>query len=371
MRRPVIISGARNIRKLLTYCSFCLLLAASASQGQGVTERSIPLGDALSRALAKSSLTTADDKPFHIRIHLAESTNPPSDYRAEIEEYWVSPQEWRRSIDSPSFKQVVVVDGTKVSEKDTGDYFPLWLQNFVTAIFNPVPNAQFWNRLDARITQIVLPNGQHSDACVREKSKVGSDLVKNDAFSSLCFDGDGMIGFFGSPGYSMEFHDYKSFGKKRIARRYQEDPEPGTEIVARVVLLENLTKPDPSLFAVAEPTPVEQRIRSIPVTQNLIEQAALNEPEIMWPPVHSGNTTGLLTMYISIDRAGRVREAYPLNSDNAGLQDAARDQLLKWHLKPAIAEGVPVQIEAAVSFRFSTTLADAQSRPPASTSPNQ
>jgi hypothetical protein len=174
-------------------------LVASASQGQGITEKSVALGGALSHALEKSSLTEANDKPFHIRIHLVESTNSPSNYRAEIEEYWVSPQQWRRSIDSPLFKQLVIVDGAKISEKDTGDYFPLWLQNFVTAIFDPVPNARFWDNLGAQITQITLPNGQHSDSCVREKFRVGSDSVKNDAFSNLCFDPDGMISFFGSP----------------------------------------------------------------------------------------------------------------------------------------------------------------------------
>jgi outer membrane biosynthesis protein TonB len=62
-------------------------------------------------------------------------------------------------------------------------------------------------------------------------------------------------------------------------------------------------------------------------------------------------------MYVSVDRQGRVREAYPLNSDNGGLQDAARDQLLKWKLKPMAAKGVPVQAEAALTFRFETTLA--------------
>ena len=60
---------------------------------------------------------------------------------------------------------------------------------------------------------------------------------------------------------------------------------------------------------------------------------------------------------VSVDRQGRVREAYPLNSDNAGLQDAARDQLLKWKLKPMASKGVPVQAEAPLTFRFETTLA--------------
>jgi hypothetical protein len=62
-------------------------------------------------------------------------------------------------------------------------------------------------------------------------------------------------------------------------------------------------------------------------------------------------------MYISVNRNGQVQEAYPLNSDNAQLQDAARDQLLKWKLTPIVANGVPVQAESAISFRFETKMA--------------
>jgi TonB family protein len=73
-------------------------------------------------------------------------------------------------------------------------------------------------------------------------------------------------------------------------------------------------------------------------------------------------------MYVSVDRQGHVREAYPLNSDNAGLQDAARDQLLKWKLKPMAANGVPVQAEAPLTFRFETTLATNAAQPTAQAS---
>ena len=65
-------------------------------------------------------------------------------------------------------------------------------------------------------------------------------------------------------------------------------------------------------------------------------------------------------MYVSVDRQGQLREAYPLNSDNAGLEDVARDQVLKWKLKPMVAKGVPIQAEAALSFRFETTLTGAK-----------
>lgn len=61
-------------------------------------------------------------------------------------------------------------------------------------------------------------------------------------------------------------------------------------------------------------------------------------------------------MYLSIDRNGRIREVYPLNSDNAGLQDSARDQLMKWQLKPAVSNGERVQTEAAITVAFSTKL---------------
>ena len=87
-------------------------------------------------------------------------------------------------------------------------------------------------------------------------------------------------------------------------------------MVANVVLLEEL-KPDASLFSTAQPTPPEQRLQSFVVSQATIELAAEGQPALAWPPVQGGKTTGLLSMYVSVDREGRVREAYPLNSDNA------------------------------------------------------
>jgi TonB family protein len=351
-------------RRQTCYISAILLLTAPVCFGQRITETSIPLGKALDHASEQSALTGANAKPFHLKVHLFESTNPPSPYRAEIEEYWVSSQQWRRSIDGPEFKQTLIVNGGQISELNTGDYYPLWLKNFITGIFDPVPDANQWNKLNAKITQITLPTGQRSDACARTQFKVGSDTVSNDAFASVCFDGAGLLKFVLAPGYySMEFHDYQRFGKKMIARRYQDDPEPGTELVANVILLEELKKPDATLFAIGQPTPSEQRLQSLVVSQAVIEHAAEGEPPLVWPPVPTGKTTGLLSMYVSIDREGRVREAYPLNSDNAQLQDAARDQLLKWKLKPMAAKGVPVQAEAALTFRVATTLATNVAQP--------
>ncbi len=344
---------ARKIQRLPVAAIF--LFCASACFAQ-YNESSAPLGEKLKKALDQSSLTGARAKPFHVKVHLSESSNPASPYRAEIEESWASPQQWTRVIETPDFRQTLIVNGDKSSEQITGDYYPLWLRAFVNGLFDPVPNADVWKKQDSKITQTTLLNGQRTDACARMKVKLGSEKVNNEAFASVCFDDAGHLKTVGSPGYSMEFHDYQKFGDRMIARRYQYDPEPGTDLVANVVLLEDL-KPDAALFTIEHATPAEQRLQSIHVTQSTIEQVSDSEPAMVWPTVKSGKTSGLLSMYISVDRQGRVREAYPLNADNAGLQDAARDQLLKWKLKAMAVKGVPVQAESGMTFRFDTKLA--------------
>jgi hypothetical protein len=64
-------------------------------------------------------------------------------------------------------------------------------------------------------------------------------------------------------------------------------------------------------------------------------------------------------MYISVDRDGRVREAWPLNSDNAGLEDPARDQVKQWRLKSASDQtGQRVQVDGGLGFSFETQIGD-------------
>jgi TonB family protein len=338
----------------------CSIFLPRCAVTQSIRQTSVPLGKALDYALQHGTLIGEGAKPFHLKVHVFESTNPQSDYHAEIEEFWISSTEWRRSIDSPDFKQTIVTNNGQTDEEDSGEYYPLWLKGVITALFDPVPNRERWDGMGANITQITLPNGMRSDACAREKFKIGSEAVQNDAFGNVCFDSERLLKFVGSPGYSMEFHDYQKFDKRMVARTLREDPEPGTTIVANVIQLEELKKPDPSLFAITQPTPREKRIESVPVPQKVIEAAADGNLSVSWPTVQSGKTSGLLSMYVSVDREGRIREAYPLNSDNAGLQDAVRDQLLKRKLKPMTRNGIPVQAESALSFRFETQLASPQ-----------
>ena len=36
----------------------------------------------------------------------------------------------------------MIVDDDRIAEQNTGDYFPWWLNDLVTAIFDPLPHAR-------------------------------------------------------------------------------------------------------------------------------------------------------------------------------------------------------------------------------------
>jgi TonB family C-terminal domain len=324
--------------------------------------------DTLKRAQNLSSLTGPHAQPFHLKLTIAEPSNPNSPYHATIEEFWQSPKLWQRSITSASFHQNISMSNGTLSEQNNG-YYPLWIRGFVTAAIDPLDDIAFWNQVSARIV-LTTTSGAASTSCARAQFKIGTLSVNNDAFAAICFNSDGTLSSVVRPGYDMEFHDIKAFGKKRIAHTYIDDPEPGTKLVGIIESLEALQpgSPLPSLPVIENPSSTPNK--SGRVSQDTFEQLS-DHPTLMWPPVHSGNTSGKLSMYVSVDQEGHIREAYPLNSDNAGLQVPARDQLLKWKLKPAVSNGTPIQVEAALTFQFSTSLDGTPGVPAVSTDSSQ
>lgn len=335
------------------------LMGACASTYGQIKQTSIPIGNAVNKALKKVSLTGEDARPFHIRVNISEPENPQSPYQGSIEEWWVSQNQWRREVTAKGgMKQTVVVVDGKKTERDEGDYYPLWLRGYEIALFDPIPDAAAWTASGITIDQITMPNGAKSDVCARAKSKIGTGNRATDAFSNVCFDDEGRLKFIGNPRFSMEFHDYRGFGKKQIARKLANDPEPGTALVGEVTLLEGGT----AWMQTALFTPLtmnDERFRTISVSAEQLEQLTANNLPVAWPPVHSGNVRGSLGMYISIDTEGQVREAWPLNADNAGLEDPARDQVRQWKIKPVKdAAGNPVQIDGGLGFSFETVIGD-------------
>ncbi|HEV2490642.1 MAG TPA: energy transducer TonB [Candidatus Acidoferrales bacterium] len=324
--------------------------------------------------MEQSKLTLPGSPPFHLVANTLGAANAASRYAANIEEWWVSPEKWRRTIKSDDFSQTIIVNGGKISERDRGDYYPLWLSNIVTALFDPLPSVdelEFKNAEPPRAGVFWIELGV---SCSRIVSKVGIPPDVNDQFSVICFQGQrGLLKYVGMSGYDAEFKEYRDFKGKQVAGLVATFHEPGdtidTEIETRITALTDLVKVDESLFTVEQPTPLSSRINSISIDQEHLMKLSSSTPDVKWPPARTGKTSGLLSLYISVDRNGGVREVLPQNSDNATLNDPATEQVRTWKFKPMLVEGSRVQVESILTFAFHTrienpyvTLSDADAR---------
>jgi hypothetical protein len=317
--------------------------------------KTIPFGDAANRALAQSLLTLPGSPAFHLKVVVSEPKEPYSDYKAEIEEYWVSPEKWRRVIHSSDYSQTVVVNGDKAFVQDDDDYFPVWLQNVITALFNPIPNLQ---ELKQRNLKVPLPGLWESLLpCVNVRAKIGVPPVQAPAFSVVCFrEPAGLLDDIVTPEYSAEFSDYQNFLGKQVPHRMTFDPEPGRTIEARIAELTPLEKGSPSLFEVSESTPGKDILPGIFVKQAELMALSVRTPAVAWPTTRKKPASGVIAIFVSIDREGHVQETYPLYSDNSDMAEAAQRQVAKWRFKPVIAGGIPVQAKSLLALSFNTKI---------------
>ncbi len=330
------------MRLALTLLASLLTTTALAADHDKVS-----LGVLADQAVQQSKLILPGSKPFHLKATIVETTNPESSYHAQVEEYWVSPTKWKRTIESPHFSQTLVVNADAVSEKNTGDYFPFWLNELVTAMVDPLPMLDV---LDKTNSELAKPHGS-------EKSTVCADLHFRVDRWVICFAGDhGVLGSVFTKGYAAEFKDYQKFGERRVARQVVIDPEPGTTIEAKITALTELTQPDDQIFAIQESTPPAERIKRIKIAEDTFRKLVTGSTEIIWPPMGGGPAAGGCAVYASADRNGHIREVWPEGCDNDGLEEPLREQVKKWQLTAAASDGAPVQVEALLSFAFHTTV---------------
>lgn len=327
--------------------SVCLCLTASlaatiATPAQ--THKTIPLSDAVDQALSKSQLTLPGSAPFHIKFSFRETTNPQSDRHAEVEQYWISPDKYRRTIVSPAFSQTLIVNGTAISEINTGDYYPYWLYQIVTAAFDPIP-FRF-------ATEIRQANRELAEPWGGKKNKFCGDLHMRVDRIMVCFSGNGLLESVFTKGYSAEFRDYKEFTGKKVPRLIITEPEYQSQIEGTVTLLESMPKPDEALFAVTNPTPPAERIQILRIDEDAMRGLVIGGAQIDWPTVVGGKDSGGCGAFVSADRNGNVREEFPEGCDNTALEQPLRQILLKWKLDQPVVDGVPVQVTALLGFPF-------------------
>lgn len=311
--------------------------------------KTVLLADIADQAMQQSQITLLGGNPFHLTATIAETGSPDSDYKATVEEYWVSPTKWRRTISSPDFSQTLVVNGESIFEENTGDYYPVWLNHLITAIFDPLPMLEQLRQAGVLASKRQLAAGETS--C--------TDLPMRVDRWVLCFTGKkALLSSVFTKGYAAEFKDFKAFGDKQVPRLIEDTPEPGTTIDARINELTELKQLDETSFVVEHSTQPKDRIKSVHVDQDTFMKLAMTSTEIAWPPQGGGPATGGCAVYVSADRAGNVRESWPAGCDSTGIQDALREAVKTWKLRPPVSNGVPVQVEALLGFTFHTTVHD-------------
>jgi hypothetical protein len=333
---------------------FLLCLAAGSTGLLRAQEddRKIAIGEAAQGAVQQSRLTLAGGSAFHLKAHIAETTNPDSARNAEIEEYWVSPEKWRRTIQSSGFSQTLIVNGGQTWETNSGDYYPFWLRDLVTAIFDPLPMLDQLKRYNG-VLNLPMDSSQ-SNACLQMNVPSGTAELKTALSYAFCFQGrTGLLQQVVTPGFRAQFQDYKPFQGKNVARRIAFSPEPATHIEARITDLQPLAQIDEGLFAVdiKGTTPAAEQFKNVQVGEPTARALQLQAPEIQWPSIREGKTQGILSLYVSVDKTGHVREVWPFHSDNPEVSAAACAQLQQWQFKPYV-NGVAMQMESVLTFAF-------------------
>jgi hypothetical protein len=72
--------------------SIAILLCTFAGPSLVENTKTIQLAEVAQHAVDQSKLTSPGSTPFHLKAEIVETTNPGSDYKGEIDEYWVSPK---------------------------------------------------------------------------------------------------------------------------------------------------------------------------------------------------------------------------------------------------------------------------------------
>jgi hypothetical protein len=305
--------------------------------------------------IVQGTLIAPGSAPFHLKatITAGNETSP----MATVEMDWEAPNRWRRTIDSREFSQTLIVNGDKVFEANSENYFPLGLQTLVTAMVDPKPLLDAYRPGDLLQTKANGASDESGRTCY-------------DTAHKICGKGSyGLREFVGAAGHSVDLMSYKDFHGKRIAHRFVYTASAGDYLTAEMTDLTKLTHPDASLFAISEPTAPEKQIRSVILPEAELRSLTVEQPEIIWPQVLDGAAKGKASFYVSLDREGKVREVVPLRTVNERSNDSAVRQILRMTFKPAVKDGLAVQAEGILTFDLNTralgpadALTDAEAR---------
>ena len=343
----------RTDRSMFRLVLLCSTILATVCLG----EQTIPVGRAVENAVKLSRLTDPGSYPFHLKAVTAPANSFIPDYTAEIEEYWVSPDKWRRTIRSKSFEQTVVVNGSERLEKNSGDYYPQWLNDIVVAMLEVAPQ-----HLVNDVAQLPDTVVSGKAVSIRYQPSSTDGKATNAWWGSVNIAPSGLLTWISGRFFSAGFKGYIPFHGRYVPQTIETFPPVPHGDVNTQVNVADFSPADESMFAIEKPTPAEDQLRLVTMDEVEYRKAAIDPPAMRWPPVSRRPTTGVLSMYIVTDSAGKVREAKFITSNNMELREGAEALIKQWRFKPTTLDGVPVEVETTMTFAFETTIEGDQAK---------
>jgi len=315
-----------------------------------VREDTVPVQEALESALRSSTLFEGN-QPYHLLLEITPPLGGPAEMRAEVEIYWLNQRTYRTVIRSARLNQTRIVNGGVVEEHDSGEkgaavFYPRWLENFVDALLEPVPDLERFRKLTGRV-----PVGAQARPCL---TVAAEDSTPMDA--QICLQvGEPRLGSFQDFRRYIAFDNFAPFGGVQVPRRVINELPGHVLLEGRVVALEPLQPGDYGLVKATQYTGPEEKI----VTVLVPEESALAQLEWnrrqAWPPVRKTGAGAAsetaVHLYVRTDRTGQVREAYTDPGDHYGLQNGALRQALQLKFKPLVVDGQARQMETVLTLQ--------------------
>jgi hypothetical protein len=324
----------------------CASVGASLSaQVQTVT---MPAGKTIEKALGRQVLGQEGGQPFHLTMEISvKAAAPDPAYHATIDETWLTKDHWVRTVTADGLRQTVIADPAGLHYVTEGDYFPLWLRSFVWGMFSPIPALSDWTRGNEVIEQKVFPNGIKSTACIHHEFMLGAE-TKQMNFANLCFNNERLLGLVQGPEFSVEFDDYAKFKKFDVPRTLAVESN-GVRLIGKVTVLE-LASADARIPDVPASATADDPLRFVTISTPNLEKLAGDQLDPGWPQQIPGH--GQFTVWVAIDRAGKVREVDTRNTDLSGFAADMARTLVGRQWKAALVSGSTMQVEGPLVFSY-------------------
>jgi TonB family protein len=304
----------------------------------------IPASKLLDQMIHRSTLAQTGAKPFYLKATITDKNDPKSEFNGTVEEYWLSPTKFRRTIKLRDFSQTHIVNGDSIYEDNTGDYLPYFDEMLANEIVDPLPkeSVDFVSQLGLMGAEPGSGMGQ----CMAEKYFNDADGQEKRVL--LAYDcKTGLLIYLESPTccYGV-MTDYRKFHDKMIAYATKDD-----QVNIKVESLRDLDAPDESLFAISTPTPPAQRMITETVLESQARALIAEKSEIQWP-TGTKSKEKAMRVDILIGRDGKVKDAKTYSPVDNATEDAALAAIRKWKFQPQSVAGVPAQIETDLLIPF-------------------